>query len=676
MAIGLPFAVLRDDKEDDTRYEFFFIKTRKEREMFVQRILRQSRVLGKALQITTIFPSVNTPEQWSLFQSIGIVLVCLGILVPSPGYVQAGTREIVPADHPSIMLRPIPQPSQIQLEEYNTQRPKSIVALQPFRETKSMRITTQAGEQGVATLINLHPRMNTWFLLQLTWTHGREQTVYHLENPKPASQRIILDPHYAYGLVIVTANERYQCALWADPLPSTLEQARASLYTYAPLCNERLYLRNPTKGHRTLKEFVTEWLRDQVWQGEQIVSFVREHLYRDAFLETAQVSEDVPSDQVEKPFPGIPLQPLLNPRYEAHFLVPAHLGIPLDNENQKQVLVGQWYPAQGQAGVFVSALQPQMVAEEVIQQQRQYVNSLDQVESRALVYLVAFDLQQFDLGFAMGTEHPRVDWSPRVQSHVRERSLPGPDGIATVAPLVRTGMVSSTDAKRIIATFTGGFKRYHGAFRWGEFALQNHGSHYGFIEHGVIMSKLQPGLATAIVFDDGTVELKTWTEQDNADLNRIHHARQNGVPIIDYDEVTGTSKPGELVSQWGPGNWSGSADRKLRTLRAGLCLQESKDHRFLIYGYFSSATPSAMARVFQAYHCKYAMHLDMNALEHTYLALYQARDSQVIIHHLITGMSTLDQSQGEQVIPRFVGYADNRDFFYLLRKRMEAISGI
>ena len=30
-----------------------------------------------------------------------------------------------------------------------------------------------------------------------------------------------------------------------------------------------------------------------------------------------------------------------------------------------------------------------------------------------------------------------------------------------------------------------------------------------------------------------------------------------------------------------------------------------------------------MARIFQAYRCDYAMLLDMNALEHTYLAMYR-----------------------------------------------------
>jgi hypothetical protein len=31
-------------------------------------------------------------------------------------------------------------------------------------------------------------------------------------------------------------------------------------------------------------------------------------------------------------------------------------------------------------------------------------------------------------------------------------------------------------------------------------------------------------------------------------------------------------------------------------------------------------------------------------------------------------MDVLDKSSKGQVVPRFIGYADNRDFFYLLRK--------
>jgi hypothetical protein len=76
-----------------------------------------------------------------------------------------------------------------------------------------------------------------------------------------------------------------------------------------------------------------------------------------------------------------------------------------------------------------------------------------------------------------------------------------------------------------------------------------------------------------------------------------------------------------------------------------------------------------MARVFQAYRCDYAMLLDMNALEHTYCALYRKSGSRVSIDHLIKGMSQVDQSasSGER-LPCFLAYPDNRDFFYLMRR--------
>jgi hypothetical protein len=74
-----------------------------------------------------------------------------------------------------------------------------------------------------------------------------------------------------------------------------------------------------------------------------------------------------------------------------------------------------------------------------------------------------------------------------------------------------------------------------------------------------------------------------------------------------------------------------------------------------------------MARVFQAYHCRYAMHLDMNALEHTYLALYHRQGGHLKVQHLIKGMSVLDKLDNTTYIPRFLGYSDNRDFFYLMR---------
>ena len=62
------------------------------------------------------------------------------------------------------------------------------------------------------------------------------------------------------------------------------------------------------------------------------------------------------------------------------------------------------------------------------------------------------------------------------------------------------------------------------------------------------------------------------------------------------------------------------------------------------------------------------MLLDMNALEHTYLALYRRSGSQMFVDHLLKGMSELDKSAAGEVVPRFLGYPDNRDFFYVMRR--------
>jgi hypothetical protein len=75
-----------------------------------------------------------------------------------------------------------------------------------------------------------------------------------------------------------------------------------------------------------------------------------------------------------------------------------------------------------------------------------------------------------------------------------------------------------------------------------------------------------------------------------------------------------------------------------------------------------------MARVFQAYACSYAMLLDMNALEHTYLAVYVRRGERVVVEHLVRGMAEVDKVVDGSVVPRFVGFPDNRDFFYLVAR--------
>jgi hypothetical protein len=553
-----------------------------------------------------------------------------------------------------------------QVEAYEAERPKTVVELQQFRTTNSIQVELPDGTQAGVTLINLNPHINRWYLLRISRNGSPAQDDYHLENPFPEHQQVLLDQKSPDGLMLTGDTEVFRCPLWVPPSGSALDAARRSRQVYAPLCDGKLYLRNPAKGHRTAKEAVTDFLRDKLPGGEAIVGFVRDTFFQDAYREEAQtMTGPVPPAEVRSPDSPEPAR--IDPGYADRLMVPVDLGIQLEGSTTG-MLAGRWYAVKDNPGIFVSLIQPQAVAPDILQSYPQLVKRLDSVEANALVYLVAFDRGRFDLGFALGTEHPRVDWSERILPQMKISGLPGPDGIGTIAPLVANGMVSPNNAARTVATFTGGFKRIHGAFKYGELAYRNHGSHYGFMESGVVLSKLQPGLATLLVLDDGTVEMKTWTEQDTSYLGRIIHARQNGVPIIEFDPLAQKPVPGRLVGQWLPGNWAGSDDKKLRTLRAGAALQQTDGRRFLIYGYFSTATPSAMARVFQAYGCSYAMHLDMNALEHTYLAVYRQEGNHLLVQHLIQGMSVLDKSDKGQYVPRFLAYPDNRDFFYVMRR--------
>jgi hypothetical protein len=554
-----------------------------------------------------------------------------------------------------------------QWQEYQADVPKTIVELQPFRQTASVEFQ-MAGDWGQATLVNLNPLINAWFLLTL-WSPGAPGAVsYHLENPAPKTQTLTLSEAYPYGIQISAAGRTADCELWPAGRTTELQQARHSDLPYAPLCADRLYLRNQVAGTYTHLERVTNFLRDHVWGGEQIVGFVRKQFFSDAFIERDQRPGTAQSPEPPAASPHKPRAAPIAQAFAAQSVIPEHLGIDI-GQGSGGVAMGQWYAVRDAPGIFLSVIRPQAIDTENTGGGKAFLAEVDSVEANALDYMVALDLAQFDLGFALGTDHPRVGWSERALESVRNPRLPGPDGIGSGAPLVVNGIVNPQAVERTAAAFAGGFKREHGAFRYGPLAQQNYGTHYGFIEQGVVFSKLQPDLATLWVDDVGEVRMKTWTAGDASRLPHIKYARQNGVPLIEYDQRTGVSSPGALVDSWGPGNWSGSADERLRTLRAGLCLQEVGGERYLIYGYFSTATPRAMARVFQAYGCRYAMHLDMNALEHTYFAIYTHKNGPIVVEHLIEGMAEVDRKGGDELAPRFLSFPDDRDFFYATRKK-------
>lgn len=570
----------------------------------------------------------------------------------------AGAQGVGQSDQAAVLAR--------QAAEYREERPKTIVELQQVRRTESIVSEGSGSARRSATLINLNPNINSWFLLTLDWGNPAQRRTYHLENPSPREQTIHLGPAEPRGVQITSQGNTANCELWSGLAAGPLEEASHSPQPYVSLCSGHLYLRNRAAGRYTALEWTSDFFRKHVWGGDEIVGFVREEFFSDRFAERGAAATAGALAPAGSADPDRPRPALLNAAKSYEEVAPQNLGIDV-GQAANTLEPGRWYPARGLSGVYVSFVQPRMVASEILDSYPGVVNKLDSLESSAMDYLVAFDLSQFDLGFAVGTDHPGVGWSNRPPGELR-RGLPGPDGINTAAPLVKSGMIGPALADRTIAAFAGGFKRQHGAFRYGAFAKQNHGSHYGFVEQGVVFSKLQPGLATLYVLDEGTVEMKTWSDADNSMLPHVRFARQNGVPIIQYDSAAGTSTPGTLVARWGPGNWSGSAEEDLRSLRAGACLEETPTRRFLVYGYFSTATPSAMARVFQAYGCRYAMHLDMNALELTYLAVYLHQQSQLRVEYLVKGMSESDKQTDRGPLLRFLVIPDNRDFFYLVRR--------
>ena len=543
--------------------------------------------------------------------------------------------------------------------------PVTIVDLQPDRAVERVEIRRGPDEVGSASLTNLNPQINSWFLLTFDWPARGDHQSFHLEN-SDVQKSLILSPNPDGSLRLEVGGPPNPCQFkfGAGGAPVTLEEARKSGLPYVPLCEGRLYLRNPVVGRATTLEKATDFLRSHVWGGEKFVSLVKKEVYRDKFLERATPESN--SGSVVAP-QAAPAAAVRDAAQASLAVVPPNLGIEIDAPSQSMV-EGEWYAVRDLADVFASVMTPGAVAPTILHDRSPSVSDLGAVESAALVYLVAFELEHFDLRYELGTEHPRLGWSPRPPAAAQDQRLPGPDGIDTATPLARTGMVSPLLASRTVVTFAGGFKRDHGAFRYGPFAERNHGSHYGFVEEGVIFSTLQPGLATIWTTQAGEVQLQTWTSRDGPLGTHIRDARQNGVPLVEYDVSQHKSIPGAWVNRWGEGNWSGSANEDLRTVRAGLCLQEAHEHRFLIYGYFSDSTPSAMARVFQAYGCRYAMQLDMNALEHTYLAIYVVRGAERVVEHLIDGMGVLDQQSHGELAPRFLSFPDDRDFFYLTRR--------
>lgn len=568
----------------------------------------------------------------------------------------------------------------------------SVVELQPFR-TESV---LENGRGDRARLVNLNPFAGAWHVLETKF--GGETRVFHLETPPvgESGERPALSL-WSGGLAVTPPGgapvnyplwgdgvEVEDAALSAKPLLcEELRPGKGFPACFTPVCDGLVLVRSQKAGLAMTTETATDLLR-RVPAGAWLVEQAKPFLIPGAEFATGTTSEGVALPLSPKG-EAAPLPARLEASEAAQGCALPHLDIALEGAGAgaPEIHFGEWRRTLRHPGVWFSVARASGVEKGILESYPdrvlppgKYDKGTD--EARALVYLLAVDTDMYGLGYALGAQHPGVAWSSYCAFEPKNGG--GPDGFGTVAPLSTVGAVPPHLADRVAAVFVGGFKREHGAFKFGPFAKVNQGTHFGYMESGVILSRPRPGLATVCMLRDGSVEMLTWPEPGAeavlADgegvtearlISRTLHLRQNNPPVIDGVDENGLPVPGSLVRRWGEGAWSARQNGLFVTLRSALARQRAGGKTFLVFAYFTAATPNAMARVFQAYQCDYAMQLDMNSWSLCYSALrvFDGNGAPAGTEHVHRDMAKAEAKKGEA---RFVGSNDARDFFYLVRR--------
>jgi len=401
---------------------------------------------------------------------------------------------------------PVADPATLdaQWERYSADAVANPVEFSPMRATSE----ALAADGARLRLVSLHPGVNRWHLVERISAEGRGQS-WHLELGDAAAWTVSLAEGDDPALVIAGASGASECRPWAGE-PSELTTAATSGLPYAPVCGGKLFLRNKVSGSRTNREAVSDFLRKNVVFGDKLVNLIKGTFFEDAFLESADFGAGDNGDVVAA---------LGQARLDRRPIMRTAMGLPVTGA-PGGMEAGSWYAVEGQEGIFASVMQPGLIAEEILSA-RNGANWLDGVERNADVYLAAFDLSRFEIGYELGTDHPGLEWSSRPSRRGAEWNMAGPDGFSRPDPLVRNGMLNPALLPRVAGAIAGGFKRDHGAFRFGDYAGFNRGHHYGFISNGVTFSRLIENLSTLYITTDGEIGMKLWQEADNEMIPRL-----------------------------------------------------------------------------------------------------------------------------------------------------------
>jgi hypothetical protein len=119
--------------------------------------------------------------------------------------------------------------SEPQTQARETDSPLTVVNLQPFRTVHSIKVDRPDGKTAELTLINLNPNVNQWYILRLNPNGDGELEEYHLENPYPKHQHLVLDEKSPDSLLFTLAGKAYPCRPWSFSGESELRLLRRSV---------------------------------------------------------------------------------------------------------------------------------------------------------------------------------------------------------------------------------------------------------------------------------------------------------------------------------------------------------------------------------------------------------------------------------------------------------------
>ena len=420
----------------------------------------------------------------------------------------------------------------------------TVLDLQPTAasgDTVNYSVPTARGQIAAqARLISLNPSIGAWYLLEVPIS-GRSSETFHLEAP------------FMGTAVRLSAEGVEVQAPGVAPAVCDIFNPRSAHYIFrlaregAPftsVCGQSLFLRLDQSGAaNTIKETGANVARSIGL--EFLVDAYKDHLKAD----DNSVPVDVAGTDAAAGTDNGPREAEVAPSARARAVKLEKLDYDLEGK-PAALHAGSWYRLDGLASAFFSFVRVGDAAPSILIERPDLVDPLTAKTRESVAYVVAFDLAQTTLGWAHGTSLPGVGNSPKVPSRG-----PGPDGFDRLAPLQTPGVVNPVYLSRLVGAFCGGFQREHGVQLGGPHA----GQYNGFIEEGVVMSRMNRGLATIVVTKSGDVDVREWSAEDDANVANVRYARQNGLPLVSFDPAKNRYQPGLYVkeSMSGYANWSG-----------------------------------------------------------------------------------------------------------------------